>query len=275
MLTRKLFSNLARDIRQKSNMIFQNKYQSIGISWSQLKRIRAADTNKINKINFKGSDLFYNGGNELLHAFDEIFLQSLYQFPKDKTSPYIIDCGAHIGISVLYFKLRFPLAEVVAFEPDEKNFSLLSSNTTSFKLKNVLLRQEAVWVENGSISFSAEGSMSSKIANAEQKSISIPAKRLFDLLTRQVDFLKIDIEGAEYEVLKDIAPRLDKVARLFVEYHGSFDQNKELNEMLSLINGAGFRYYLKEANPSYPSPFDRSGFKPAYDLQLNIFCIRD
>ena len=40
--------------------------------------------------------------------------------------------------------------------------------------------------------------------------------------------MKLDIEGAEYKVLKDIADNLGNVNNMFIEYHGTFDQNNEL-----------------------------------------------
>ena len=62
--------------------------------------------------------------------------------------PFIIDCGANIGLSVIYLKNLYPDAEIVAFEPDEQNFQLLQKNIASFGFKNVEARKEAVWTEN-------------------------------------------------------------------------------------------------------------------------------
>jgi hypothetical protein len=63
---------------------------------------------------------------------------------------------------------------------------------------------------------------------------------LRDLLDSPVDFLKIDIEGAEYAVLKDCRDRLQNVRNLFVEYHAAPDEPQRLNEMLSWFSEAGF-----------------------------------
>ena len=61
---------------------------------------------------------------------------------------------------------------------------------------------------------------------------------------------------------------------MFLEYHGSFSQNNELCEIFDIIQNAGMKFYIKEAAPIYPTPFKRSGSKPPYDVQLNIFCFR-
>ena len=94
-------------------------------------------------------------------------------------------------------------------------------------------------------------------------------------LQKQVDFLKIDIEGAEYEVLKDIEPQLQNVQNLFIEYHGTYEQNKELVEMLTILETNGFSFYIKEATSIYDHPFSKQK-RPVhnFDVQLNIFCIR-
>ena len=118
--------------------------------------------------------------------------------------------------------------------------------------------------------------MSSRIGNESSKhTVQVQAVRLKDFLDRPISFLKIDIEGAEYQVIKDISDNLHFVSNLFLEYHGSFKQNNELNEIFSLIVEKGFSYYVKEATSVYDSPFEnRKKESVDYDVQLNIFCFR-
>ena len=59
--------------------------------------------------------------------------------------------------------------------------------------------------------------------------------RLNDLLNEEIDFLKIDIEGAELPVLKDCSDNLKNVKNLFVEYHGKYDEMFKLNEILEIL----------------------------------------
>jgi hypothetical protein len=84
----------------------------------------------------------------------------------------------------------------------------------------------------------------------------------------------LDIEGAEYRVLKDVAENLADVSKMFIEYHGTFEQNKELLEILELVANAGFKFYIKEAAPVFDQPFLPKKHGGEYDLQLNIFCFR-
>ncbi len=222
-----------------------------------------------------GKQLHFISATEMMHGLEEIFQEEIYK-QKFPARPYIIDCGANIGLSIIYFKQVSPDAEIVAFEPDEINFELLKNNIASFGLKDIVPRKEAVWNKNEILHFSASGSMASKLTNEPgSDTIPVQATRLRDLLTRKIDFLKIDIEGAEYPVVMDILDSLHWVNNFFLEYHGSFSQNRELNEMLTAVVGRGFEYYIKEAAPVYPTPFVREGVvKGSYDVQLNIFFFR-
>ena len=130
---------------------------------------------------------------------------------------------------------------------------------------------------NTMIGFTNEGSMSSKLDQNSSLTKKVKASRLKDFLNDKVDFLKIDIEGAEYAVLKDIEPVLLNVQNLFLEYHGSFKQSKELVHIFNILNNKGFQFYIKEATSVYKSPFFDSldqANKKDWDVQLNIFCFR-
>ncbi len=86
--------------------------------------------------------------------------------------------------------------------------------------------------------------MSSKITDHQtENSRDVQAVRLKDFLTRTVDFLKVDIEGAEFEVMMDVADQLHHVRNLFIEYHGVFGQEKGINDLLT-ANADGKRVSL-------------------------------
>jgi FkbM family methyltransferase len=210
-----------------------------------------------------------------MHGLNEIFIEEIYK-QSLPPNPYIIDCGANIGLSVIYLKQMFPDATIIAFEPDEENFYLLQTNIKSFNYENVQARKEAVWIENTTLQFANEGSMSSRIrTEVSDNTVLVKAIRLKDYLDRTVDFLKMDIEGAEFQVIMDITEQLQHVNNLFLEYHGSFSQNNELNSIFSLLVDKGFSYYVKEATSVYDHPFIRQKKENIhYDVQLNIFCFR-
>jgi FkbM family methyltransferase len=267
--------NILQGIRLRMRKIFHNPYHSVNIGPAKKVYYKHLTTGRVRVHRMFGKDFSYINPNELLHGLKEIFIDEIYK-QSLPPRPYIIDCGANIGLSVIYMKRLYPDAEIIAFEPDEKNFELLQKNIGSYGFKNVQARKEAVWIENTVLQFVGEGSMSSRIdSHPSKSSVQVKAFRLKDLLNRPIDFLKIDIEGAEFQVLKDIADQLRYVNNLFLEYHGTFSQNSELALLFSIITEKGFSYYIKEATPLYGSPFllSKNG-NTMYDVQLNIFCFR-
>jgi FkbM family methyltransferase len=269
------FTRMMKGIQARFGALFSNPYGKVNINWFGEKYYKHLSPGKIRSHRLFGKKFFFYSPQEFLHGLKEIFLEELYK--QELTgSPYIIDCGANMGLSIIYIKRLCPEAEIIAFEPDETNFELLSRNISSFGYQGITLRKEAVWNDNTLLAFSNEGSMSSKISNlATEHTREVKAIRLRDFLNRPVDFLKMDIEGAEFVVVMDSADRLHQVKNLFIEYHGSFDQKNELSSLLNLLVEKGFAYYIKEATSVYDHPFARVK-KPLipYDVQLNIFCFR-
>ena len=266
---------LRRGIQKRSTDLFKNPYKAVNLSWLKLKYYKHLPPGKLRAHRLFGKLVYFYSPAEFLHGLHEIFISKIYDQQFDKR-PYIIDCGANIGLSIIYVKQRYPEAEILAFEPDEKNSDLLYRNINSFGYDNITIRKEAVWNENTILKFSNQGSMSSRIQYDNSTNFKeVKATRLRDLIDRTVDFLKIDIEGAEFTVLSDLGEKLNFVKNLFVEYHGHFAQNAELTKLFAIFSEHGFTYYIKEAAPVYDTPFSRKKNPQIdFDIQLNIFCFR-
>jgi len=256
----------------------KSPYRKLGIGWLKEKIIKHNDSDNLKSIKACGKLINYKSNEELIHCLKEIFFENIYKFHSEKKNPLIIDCGAHIGMSLLYFKQQYPNATVLAFEPDINNFELLKKNINEWKFYDVHIFQNPVWISNDEINFQASGAMGGKISGKSEtpdSNIKLKAIRLYEVLDKEVDFLKIDIEGAEYEVIKDCKQKLHLVNNLFVEYHSTFEEQSNLIEILQIINDAGFKFYIKEANNVYPIPFIKKKINTSFDLQLNIFAFRD
>jgi FkbM family methyltransferase len=181
----------------------------------------------------------------------------------------------------LYWKQQFPDAEIVAFEPDPVAYEALSQNVKSHNLKKVNTIKKGVWKKEGTLKFSSEGSTAgrlediSKIASTDRPSdtISVPTARLRNYLNEDVDLLKIDIEGAEYEVIKDCADLLLNVKNIFVEYHSFSGKPQNLSGILRFLSNSGFRYHIK---PGYhvDQPFTDHASYIGMDNQVNIYAYR-
>jgi len=205
----------------------------------------------------------------------EIFEREIYRFESKNPQPVIIDCGANIGLSAVYFKKLFPDAIVTAFEPDPKVFSALEKNVKAAGLSGVTLVKKGLGKSDAKKSFFSEGADGGRISDGEEGDmISIDVTRLSPYLQKPVDFLKIDIEGSELEVLEESAGVLGNAANLFVEYHSFASRPQDLARILEIISAAGFRYYIESVGIRSEFPFIKREESLDYDLQLNIFCYR-
>lgn len=206
------------------------------------------------------------------HSFlsmrDEIWHSQSYFFECGKKCPYIIDCGSNIGLSVLYFKKLFPKSHIVAFEPDPFLCEYLTQNVRSNGLSKIKILPKAVWSTNTALPFLSDGADGGRVSSGPN-GISVEAVMLNQFLDRDVDFLKIDIEGNELEVLKSCSESLKNVSKIFLEYHSFKDSSQELSELLKILENNHFRYFLNSATQR-TKPF---AFKSneAMDLQVNIY----
>ena len=265
--------NLIRGLKEKVNKWTHNPFKEVNLSQPRLIYYKHLTPGIVRSHQLFGKSVYFSSATEFVAGLKEIFIDKVY-LQKLSEHPYIIDCGANIGLSIIYMKKLYPDAEILAFEPDEQNYSLLEKNVKAGGYSNVNIRKEAVWTENTMIRFSSNGTTDSRIILHGPNMEEVPAIRLKDLLIRKVDFLKIDIEGAEFAVIKDIFDKLDLVQNLFVEYHGNFSENQQLVEMLQMISSKGFQFYFREAASVFKHPFLQPLIKPLFDIQLNIFCFR-
>lgn len=255
--------------------LFANPYAGAGLSVYTIKKLKHQNAGTMRTITLLGMPLQYISPQELVHGIDEIFVEGIYDQVL-QPGDWVIDCGANIGLSVIKWKQLCAQCEVLAFEPDERNFAILKANVAARQLDDVVLEKRAVWIREQPLFFEDKGNMSSKIGDHQSEgTVQVQAIRLKDYLVRDVAMLKIDIEGAEYSVLKDIADSLHRVQRMFIEYHGRLDQQAQWLELLDIIHKAGFATYIKEAAAVYPHPFTgQKKYAGDWDIQQNIFCWR-
>ncbi len=244
------------------------------IDYYKLKKMRSL---KPGAISFFQSKIKFSDNNGFIHSIHEIFSQEVYRFTSANEYPVIIDCGANIGLSVLYFKKLYPKAQILAFEPDPNIYKILEYNISkATPTKNISLRQEAVWTKNEILSFYTDGALAgSSVVDFSSKNnvCHVNAIDLNYFLNREIDFLKIDIEGAENELIFHISKNLKNVKNLFLEYHGLKDQRQNLGDILNLLTTSGFEYYIRVAGETMNYPFCNEEPR-IFNQQLNIMCFR-
>ena len=228
------------------------------------------------QTNILGSSIALVDGPSFVSMYNEIFVRQLYEFRPTTDRPLILDCGANVGIATCWFKQRWPSARVVAFEADPAIARVLASNVLSLGLNQVEVVPAAIGGAAGTARFLQKGTDSGRISGeAEQGAgVEVPVVRLRDYLVDKVDLLKLDVEGAEFEALLDCGDRLGLVHALFVEYHSFSHRSQELDRMLALLKGCGFRYYVNSAYDFRRRPFVDRGDNQGMDCQVNIFAYR-
>lgn len=147
-------------------------------------------------------------------------------------------------------------------------------------IDEAVLQHPAAWEEISEAGLAAakdswDGAVNVYYGTYRTETVDVQAVRLRDVLARQgtVELLKIDIEGAESAVIEDCLGVLDRVERLFVEYHSEPSRPQQLDSMLRGLREAGFRYHCTEATKTYEHPFERIK-DVRFDQQLNIYCYR-
>jgi len=186
-------------------------------------------TDKLPKISIGKYLIKGTNRQELLGIKKEIIDESIYYVDITNSNPRILDIGAHVGLATLYFKRTWPDSIVTCIEPHPVNFQILNENIWFNQLKDVDAIETAVSSKEGikDLYFDATADdwystagFISGAWNHQQQSRSVKVKTILldSLIKHPVDLLKIDIEGAEVEVV-DAARRLKLVKNIIVELH--------------------------------------------------------
>jgi len=158
-------------------------------------------------------------------TYEHVFVLKEYDFPIPFEPNIIIDGGANIGMSALYFARRFPKSKIIAIEPDSKNCALLKHNTRDFT--NVETMQAGLWSTSGHLrirDISADANAFQVEWTEAATSDSLKAISLGELLqkseSKTLDIVKLDIEGAEKEIFRSgYEAWLPQTKLLIVELH--------------------------------------------------------
>ena len=186
--------------------------------------------NKHNDYQFRGGMNFsFNEKESANHVFSEIFIGECYPINEStKQEKVIIDIGANIGFFTIYALIKNPNSQILAVEANPKNFEILKNNIYENSLSdNVRVFNYVVTSEPGlqpfylssnsgwSSIYNERGAKNGKIIHVDSTSLS---RLLENNKLNVIDLLKIDIEGAEYDImLKDKFLENFIVKELFIE----------------------------------------------------------
>jgi FkbM family methyltransferase len=268
----KIINKMHPRIKHSLKYLYTPSYRKLH---KELKRILQVPRFKINATNLFENQFQFVDSASFLFIYNEVFNRKIYQFQSGSQKPYIIDCGANIGLSVLFFKQIYPSSEVLAFEPDPKVFSVLCENIKQLKLSDVTPINKAIWDHETTLNFLPDGADGGRLDTFKNEhSYEVETITLSQYLNQPVDLLKIDIEGAEYTVLKNIKNSLKNVQHLFIEYHSFRGEKQVLNEILGILTECNFRYYIESVGIKSQLPFIKINSFLNMDNQLNIFAYK-
>ncbi len=185
---------------------------------------------KCRRITLKDSvaDLWLRTYGGDLFVFHEVLLDRIYQIPNSWAGDVatVVDLGANIGITTLFFSQYFPNARYVCVEPDSENARLLRRNVAGLG-DRVQIIEGAVSDHSGSRAFDRSGrSWEGRLCG---QGISGPQVRCYTMnevmaesTLTSIDILKVDIEGAEEQLFMSGGDWLKRVKLMIVELHDAY-----------------------------------------------------
>lgn len=206
-------------------------------------------------------------------ALREIFILGEYRFDSHVESPLILDCGANMGLATLYFKHVYPAARIVAFEADPKIAALLRDNVCKNNLQNVTVHNLMLTAGEGEYTFFAEGEGTLTGSSIPGRNAGPPMKvqgaRLSSFVNETVHLLKLDVEGAEFDVMADLITtgKIALVERMIIEYHHKINgTDSKFSEFLALLETNGFEYQIAAKGCA---PITRQGI--TQDILIGVY----
>jgi FkbM family methyltransferase len=212
-----------------------------GLEWA---RLRGGTGPRPVRIRFKrGGPVWFRNGTTDYATLVSCFLSGYHRPARPLgPAPVILDVGANVGYTMLDFRYHHPRARVIGVELDARNFALARRNVEGLGMELV---HAAVFHRDGEVAYDPGAAFDAfrarDGAGADPAAARVPALTIATLLERlgvvRVDYVKLDIEGAERELFLDgDTGWLDRVDQLSVELHGTL----EPGALIALLEGRGF-----------------------------------
>jgi FkbM family methyltransferase len=176
---------------------------------------------------YNGKKIFLRKKSVDQEVYDYVFVEKYHRPFKEITvkDPVILDLGANIGLTIIDFKILYPGSKIYAYELDKDNYELSVLNCK--KLSGCYLHNEAIWSEPTEIKYNKSVNNDAyKIETnitQHENTITVQAVTIQQIIERYqlktIDYVKLDIEGAEYEVFQKNLDWLDITRQIKIEIH--------------------------------------------------------
>lgn len=182
------------------------------------------------------------------YAFVNVWI--VQEYKKDgfdiNNNDTVIDIGGHIGLFALYAAQSCKNGRILSFEPMLENFSILKENLSLNGQTNISAFNAAVTKKSGKVKiFQDKDQAAHTLYGKSDKYVEIDAVSLKEIIDSnnisKCDLLKMDCEGAEYEILATLSDDyFQKISRICMEYHPIEDHSKYLSELVTRLKKLGY-----------------------------------
>ncbi|MDF1519522.1 MAG: FkbM family methyltransferase [Brevefilum sp.] len=168
----------------------------------------------------------------------------------------VVDIGAGIGDFSIFVAHSNPQTKVYAFEPFPESYHLLERNIVLNGIENVFTYQAAIWNQAGILHLDNVSGEPLQIISKEmhpainEKNVikvrALPLSQVFDAHgIEKLNLLKLDCEGAEYEILSGAFPEVfKKIERIIMEYHDIDGHHHD--HLVSLLERQGYKVHCQD-----------------------------
>jgi len=227
MLVDRLFNGVARRMRRfVSNVRTFRDYESYQMHKRLKEQPELLNRDELYSLAVRelgGQAIHCRPATTDIEVFDDTFF-GRYHLPPDSIKPVrtVLDLGSNIGLTVAHFAARLPAAKVVGIELDRSNFELCVRNTEPFK-SSCRVVHGAVWSTAGTVGYDGNTNWGFAVTETECPERTAQAYTMTQLLdmfpTERVDFVKMDVEGAEGALLENAQEWIGRIRCLKVELH--------------------------------------------------------
>ena len=171
-------------------------------------------------------------------VIDNVVREEWGQFPAEFIPSTIIDAGAYIGDTAAYLLTKFPSARLIAIEPNDESYMLAAQNLAPYG-KRVSLVLAALWSKQTVVRLSGVHTGAAIDVHGQEVATETIPSLMSKFAISSIDLLKLDIEGAEIDVLEAGAQEgwLNKIRVIVLEIH-SYESERPL---IGLLSSAGFQ----------------------------------